>query len=89
MDLWTRRRFFLTSLAASALAGASKLLGKTFFLEKEGSTEFSMGGIPAGKPPVMISSANGVNALGKGMEILKSGGDTLDAEIIKIGRAHV
>jgi len=32
-----------------------------------------------GKRPLIISSANGVNALGRGMEILKKGGDTLDA----------
>ena len=29
MDRWTRRKFFLTSLAGSAFAGASKLFGKT------------------------------------------------------------
>src|SRR6202011_5303226 len=83
MDLWTRRRFFLTSLAGSALAGTGKLFGKTFAAEKGRSPEFSMNGAP-GKPPIMISSANGVNALGKGMEILKSGGDTLDAAVAAV-----
>jgi N4-(beta-N-acetylglucosaminyl)-L-asparaginase len=33
---------------------------------------------------VMISSANGVNALGKGMEILKGGGDTLEAAVAAV-----
>ncbi len=27
MELWTRRKFFLTSLASSAVAGAGKLFG--------------------------------------------------------------
>jgi N4-(beta-N-acetylglucosaminyl)-L-asparaginase len=84
MDLWTRRRFFLTSLASGALAGAGELFGKTLSLDKKGSAELSIGGIPSGKPPVMISSANGVNALDKGMEILKNGGDTLDAAVTAV-----
>ncbi len=83
MDLWTRRRFFLTSLAGSALAGAGKLFGKTLHLENGGIAR-STGGTASGKPPVMISSANGVNALGKGMDILKSGGDTLDAVVAAV-----
>jgi len=81
MDLWTRRKFFVTSLAGSALAGAGRLLGKTP----------ALGGlIPEAPPaaggtrPVMISSANGVNALGKGMEILKSDGDTLEAVVAAV-----
>src|SRR5208283_5006897 len=34
--------------------------------------------------PVIISSANGVNALQKGMDILRSGGDTLDAVVAAV-----
>jgi N4-(beta-N-acetylglucosaminyl)-L-asparaginase len=82
MDLWTRRRFFLTSLAGSALAGTGKLFGKV--LTPEEKTPGILSGLPSGKPPVVISSANGVNALGKGMEILKSGGDTLDAAVAAV-----
>jgi N4-(beta-N-acetylglucosaminyl)-L-asparaginase len=37
-----------------------------------------------GKRPLIISSANGVNALGRGMEILKKGGDTLDAVVAAV-----
>ena len=33
---------------------------------------------------MMISSANGVHALQKGMDILKSGGDTLDAVVAAV-----
>jgi N4-(beta-N-acetylglucosaminyl)-L-asparaginase len=81
MGLWTRRKFFAGSLAGGALAGAGRLFGRT-----PGN-----GGIPVknlanagGVPPVIISSANGVNALAKGMEVLKGGGDTLDAVVAAV-----
>ena len=86
MDCWTRRKFFLTSLAGSAFAGAGRLLGKTL--------EVSDGNRPdprlldaapvAGTRPLIISSANGLNALDKGMQILKGGGDTLDAAVAAV-----
>jgi N4-(beta-N-acetylglucosaminyl)-L-asparaginase len=37
-----------------------------------------------GTRPILISSANGVHALQKGMDILKSGGDTLDAAVAAV-----
>jgi N4-(beta-N-acetylglucosaminyl)-L-asparaginase len=37
-----------------------------------------------GTRPIMISSANGVHALQKGMDILKGGGDTLDAAVAAV-----
>jgi len=80
MEPWSRRKFFLTSLASSFAAGASKLFA---------------GPLPAGAPappsraaqgkrPIIISSANGLHALDKGMEILKRGGDTLDAVVAAV-----
>jgi N4-(beta-N-acetylglucosaminyl)-L-asparaginase len=42
------------------------------------------GAAAGGTRPVMISSANGVNALGRGMEILKVGGDTLEAAVAAV-----
>jgi N4-(beta-N-acetylglucosaminyl)-L-asparaginase len=81
MDLWTRRKFFVTSLAGSALAGAGKLLGKV----APGATGETPAVVPAtGTRPLIISSANGLNALDKGMQILKSGGDTLDAAVAAV-----
>ncbi len=87
MDRWTRRKFFLTSLAGSALAGSARLFGRT----ANGGTENSLEALASGEAvaaaaarPVMISSANGVNALGKGMEILKRGGDTLEAAVAAV-----
>jgi N4-(beta-N-acetylglucosaminyl)-L-asparaginase len=85
MGLWTRRKFFLTSLAGSVAAGAGKLFGAT---DANGAdlSESARLLAPAGggKRPLIISSANGVNALGKGMDILKAGGDTLDAVIAAV-----
>jgi N4-(beta-N-acetylglucosaminyl)-L-asparaginase len=37
-----------------------------------------------GKRPLIISSANGLHALDKGMDVLKKGGDTLDAVIAAV-----
>jgi N4-(beta-N-acetylglucosaminyl)-L-asparaginase len=77
MNLWSRRKFFFTSFAGAA-AGTG-LLGND-----NGSIKAAMLSGPraeTGKRPVIISSANGLHALGKGMEILKGGGDTLEAVV--------
>jgi N4-(beta-N-acetylglucosaminyl)-L-asparaginase len=83
MELWSRRKFFLTSLAGSAAAGVSNLFGRTPAAAAGGNGALAA---PAalGKRPMIISSANGVNALGRGMEILKKGGDTLDAVVAAV-----
>jgi len=81
MNLWSRRKFFLTSLAGSLAASSSKLLARTLPVNGD------RGPAPPpaqGKRPLIISSANGVNALGRGMDILKKGGDTLDAVIAAV-----
>jgi N4-(beta-N-acetylglucosaminyl)-L-asparaginase len=84
MDLWSRRKFFSSTLAGSVLAGTARLFGKSLSggAGSLGSPLFSSGSIP--KRPLMISSANGLHALGKGMDILKSGGDTLDAVVAAV-----
>ena len=87
MERWSRRRFFLTSLASSIAAGASKLFGKE--VQAGNGTNARAENLasmlpPRGVRPLMISSANGVNALDRGMEILKKGGDTLDAVVAAV-----
>ena len=77
MESWSRRRFLITSLASSAAAGVSKRLAAT-------PAGAALPPAPSGKRPLIISSANGVHALDKGMAILKSGGDTLDAVIAAV-----
>jgi N4-(beta-N-acetylglucosaminyl)-L-asparaginase len=81
MERWTRRKFFLASLAGSAAASVGKLFGKTLPGE---APEPSRAAATQGTRPLIISSANGVHALDKGMEILKKGGDTLDAVIAAV-----
>ncbi|HEV2101572.1 MAG TPA: N(4)-(beta-N-acetylglucosaminyl)-L-asparaginase [Candidatus Acidoferrum sp.] len=91
MELWTRRKFFVSSVVGGALAGAGGLVGKTLGLED--GAEGTIYRAPTGEAtattagatrPVMISSANGVNALPKGMEVLKAGGDTLEAAVAAV-----
>lgn len=84
MESWSRRKFFLTSLAGSALAGTNKLFGRA---PSNGNAALPLSNLapPApGKRPLIISSANGLHALDKGMDILKKGGDTLDAVVAAV-----
>jgi N4-(beta-N-acetylglucosaminyl)-L-asparaginase len=80
MSLWSRRKFFLTSLAGTAAAGTGGLLEAG--TGENGTASGREGG--SFKRPVMISSANGVHALQKGMDVLKAGGDTLDAAVATV-----
>lgn len=77
MGLWSRRRFFLTSFAGAA-AGTGLLNSKS-----SSALTLSLDSVPggSGKRPLIISSANGLHALGKGMEVLKAGGDPLEAVV--------
>jgi N4-(beta-N-acetylglucosaminyl)-L-asparaginase len=84
MELWSRRKFFLTSLAGSAIAGAGKLFGSAPANGNGASAHASLTPAAQGKRPLIISSANGLHALDKGMDILKKGGDTLDAVVAAV-----
>ena len=84
MGLWTRRKFFVSSVAGGALAGAGRLFGKGLEIGEPAGVGVAGTAATRGTRPVMISSANGVNALGKGMEILKGGGDTLEAAVAAV-----
>ena len=85
MNLWSRRRFFLTSLAGTAAAGTTNLFGAAKPSDAFApSAAAPQGAAAKGTRPIMISSANGVHALQKGMDILKSGGDTLEAAVAAV-----
>jgi N4-(beta-N-acetylglucosaminyl)-L-asparaginase len=88
MELWTRRKFFVSSVVGGALAGAGRLFGKGLEIGETANAGVvesgAVGAAAGGTRPVMISSANGVNALGKGIEILKGGGDTLEAAVAAV-----
>jgi N4-(beta-N-acetylglucosaminyl)-L-asparaginase len=82
MKRCSRRSFFVTSLAGSAVASAGKLLAAT---AASPSGERANGAKPAaGGRPLIISSANGVHALDRGMDVLKNGGDTLEAVLAAV-----
>jgi len=85
MSLWSRRKFFLTSLAGTAAAGTPNLLSGS--LPENGTSAnplLTQAAANKAQRPVMISSANGVHALQKGMDILKGGGDTLEAAVAAV-----
>src|SRR5215469_16463231 len=84
MDSWSRRKFFFTSLAGTALAGANELFGRT---PRDGDSALALAHLAPSAPgtrPLIISSANGLHALDKGMNILKKGGDTLEAVVAAV-----
>ncbi|MFZ0819268.1 MAG: N(4)-(beta-N-acetylglucosaminyl)-L-asparaginase [Candidatus Acidiferrales bacterium] len=87
MNIWTRRKFFLTTLAGGAAASAQKLFGSSLSNGySKGPDADSLKPLPLapqaaakGTRPIIISASNGFRHLDKGMDILNKGGDTLDA----------
>ena len=79
MERWTRRKFFLNGVAGSAVASAANLFGFS-------SISKAAAALPAaaGTRPIIISSANGFHALEAGMDVLKKGGDTLEAVVTAV-----
>ena len=84
MEPWSRRKFFLTSLAGSFVVGAGKVFGRSLSAEEAGVLSATPIAPAQGTRPIIISSANGLHALDKGMDILKKGGDTLDAVVATV-----
>jgi len=80
---WSRRKFFLATLAGGVAAGARRLFGgeSPVGAGEAQRPQPSPRDWGQGKRPLMVSSSNGLRSLEKGMEILKKGGDTLDAVI--------
>lgn len=74
MNNWTRRNFFLTTLAGGVAASAQKVFGAAL-----PSGNGAQASSAKGARPLIVCSANGFKHLDKGMDILKNGGDTLDA----------
>jgi N4-(beta-N-acetylglucosaminyl)-L-asparaginase len=67
---WTRRNFFLTTLGAGMLAGTKRMFGAAPPAAQAGAGHAR---------PLILSSANGLKYLDRGMAVLKKNGDTLDA----------
>src|ERR1700728_1147481 len=75
MENWTRRKFFLSTLAGSLVASSRRLFGASMPVAEAVFPQTSS----KGARPLIVSAANGFQHLDGGMEILKSSGDTLDA----------
>ena len=87
MELWSRRKFFFSTLAGTIAASARGAFGAApsnsnpnFRPGANGAPSQEQAATPAkGKRPTIISEHNGLPHLDDGMGVLKSGGDTLDA----------
>jgi N4-(beta-N-acetylglucosaminyl)-L-asparaginase len=87
MDQWTRRRFFLTTLAGGVAASARNLLGAG--IPGHGAERQAAASTPGmGKKPTIISAVNGVTHLDAGMDVLRKGGDTLDAVLAVVTKVE-
>ena len=79
------RRKFLTSAALSSLVAGVGINGGHADVDgaspKSQAASAGGSGSGTGKPPILISSANGWNGIDKGYQMLKDGKDTLDAAI--------
>jgi N4-(beta-N-acetylglucosaminyl)-L-asparaginase len=82
MEKWTRRKFFLSTLAGSIAASSRSLFAST---PRDASQAPQS---KAGARPLIISSANGFAHLDDGMGVLKSGGDTLDAALAVVTKVE-
>jgi N4-(beta-N-acetylglucosaminyl)-L-asparaginase len=89
MEKWTRRKFFLATLAASAAAGTKRLFGASIPAKGKTRPDPEVFAPPAqGTRPLIISAHNGVTHLDDGMAILRSGGDTLDAVLAVVTKVE-
>jgi N4-(beta-N-acetylglucosaminyl)-L-asparaginase len=90
---WTRRKFFLSALTGTVAASAARFFG--------GATPTNANGIPSvadgsassavpaqGKGPLIISALNGLPHLEGGMQVLRNGGDTLDAALAVVTKVE-
>jgi N4-(beta-N-acetylglucosaminyl)-L-asparaginase len=86
MEKWTRRKFFLSTLAGSVAASAGKLFGAI----PPGTTNNSSQAAHAenGTRPLIISAHNGLKHLDDGMQVLRNGGDTLDAVLAVVTKVE-
>lgn len=73
MEVSIKRREFLKS---ATIAGVGAMLS-----DKLAAAEHGAAALPAGPRPVVISSANGLKATAKAMEMIQQGSDALDAVI--------
>ena len=90
MEKWTRRKFFVSTIAGGITATAQRLFGVSdpHFSNPGGSASAEPAAAQQGVRPLIISAANGLQHLDDGMEVLKSGGDTLDAVLAVVTKVE-
>jgi N4-(beta-N-acetylglucosaminyl)-L-asparaginase len=90
MDNWTRRKFFLATLTGGIAASTRRLFGAGASprIGLANANAAADGAAAQGVRPLIISSANGLQHLDDGMELLKSGGDTLDAALAVVTKVE-
>lgn len=97
MEKWTRRKFFASTLVGSIAASAGKLLGAS--IPRDESEAQQSAARTASQPPqaaragkgtrpLIISAYNGVKHLDDGMQVLRSGGDPLDAVLAVVTKVE-
>src|ERR1700685_2434487 len=86
MNDWSRRKFFLATVVGGVAAGAQKLFGAAGpavddakAAEDVRESVAPQAASTKGTRPLIVVAANGFQHLDKGMDVLKKGGDTLDA----------
>lgn len=81
MDTKNDRRRFLQGATASLAAAtiATKAHSQTNTSNRTGATSQTSSRRLTGAPPLSVSSANGLAAVAKAVEVMRGGGDTLDA----------
>jgi N4-(beta-N-acetylglucosaminyl)-L-asparaginase len=90
MEKCTRRKFFASTIAGGIAATSQRLFGagQPDFSRPSGSEEVEPIASPQGVRPLIISAANGLPHLDDGMEVLQSGGDTLDAVLAVVTKVE-
>jgi N4-(beta-N-acetylglucosaminyl)-L-asparaginase len=90
MEKWTRRKFFFSTFAGGIAASTQRLFGAGApdRARAAGFAGSESTAAPAGARPLIVSAANGFKHLDDGMEVLKSGGDTLDAVLAVVTKVE-
>lgn len=90
MEKWTRRKFFLTTLAGGVAASTQGLLGAAPVTKATFAADALQQARAGGKGarPLIVSAANGIHHLDAGMAVLKGGGDTLDAVLAVVTKVE-
>src|ERR1700734_3297829 len=88
MEKWTRRKFFLSTLAGGLAASTRRLFGAAVPATAGALPQAGAQGSGQGVRPLIVSAANGLQHLDDGMAILKSGGDTLDAVLAVVTKVE-